>query len=45
MSEPDAPLPPARKESSLRQLVDFSGLLAFGLAFLVFRLRRGTRWR
>ena len=39
MSEPDAPLPPARKESSLRQLVDFSGLLAFGLAFLVFRLR------
>ena len=39
MTEPDAPPPPVRKESSLRQLVDFSGLLAFGLAFLVFRLR------
>ena len=38
MSEPDAPLPP-RKESSLRQLIDFSGLLAFGAAFLFFRLR------
>ena len=33
------PPPPAQKESRLRQLVDFSGLLAFGLAFLFFRLR------
>ncbi|HYC68400.1 inner membrane-spanning protein YciB [Brevundimonas sp.] len=40
MSEPDAPAPAApQKESGLRQLVDFGGLLAFGLAFLVFRLR------
>jgi intracellular septation protein len=40
MSEPETPAPVApRKESSLRQLVDFGGLLAFGLAFLVFRLR------
>lgn len=39
MTEPDTPLPPVRKESSLRQLVDFGGLLAFGLAFLLFRLR------
>ncbi|MBW8303479.1 MAG: septation protein IspZ [Brevundimonas sp.] len=43
MTEPAAPLPetlpPAPKESNLRQLVDFGGLLAFGLAFLVFRLR------
>ena len=36
MTEPDAAAP---KESKLRQLIDFSGLLAFGLAFLVFRLR------
>ncbi|MBU1384020.1 MAG: septation protein IspZ [Alphaproteobacteria bacterium] len=33
------PAPEAKKASNLRQLVDFSGLLAFGLAFLVFRLR------
>lgn len=39
MTEPDAPAPVAKKESNLRQLVDFGGLLAFGLAFLVFRLR------
>lgn len=41
MTEPAAPAPsPApKKESNLRQLVDFGGLLAFGLAFLVFRLR------
>src|SRR5690606_12568084 len=39
MTEPATPLPPVRKESSLRQLVDFGGLLAFGLAFLFFRLR------
>jgi intracellular septation protein len=39
MSEPDAPVPAVKKESSLRQLVDFGGLLAFGLAFLVLRLR------
>lgn len=37
---PPAPAPPpVQKESSLRQLVDFGGLLAFGLAFLVMRLR------
>lgn len=41
MTEPAAPAPSAapKKESNLRQLVDFGGLLAFGLAFLVFRLR------
>ena len=40
MSEDAAPPPPpAPKESRLRQVVDFSGLLAFGLAFLVMRLR------
>ena len=42
MSEPETSAPataPVRKESNLRQLVDFGGLLAFGLAFLVFRLR------
>lgn len=40
MSAPDAPAaPPGRKESNVRQLVDFGGLLAFGLAFLFFRLR------
>ena len=40
MSEPQTPAPPAApKESNLRQLVDFGGLLAFGLAFLVLRLR------
>jgi intracellular septation protein len=39
MTEPDTPVPAARKESNLRQLVDFGGLLAFGLAFLVLRLR------
>jgi intracellular septation protein len=35
---PEQPAP-ARKESNLRQLVDFGGLLAFGAAFLVMRLR------
>ena len=35
---PEQPTP-ARKESSLRQLVDFGGLLAFGAALLVMRLR------
>ena len=41
MTEPaaSAPSPAPKKESNLRQLVDFGGLLAFGLAFLVFRLR------
>lgn len=40
MSEPEPIAPrPAPKESNLRQLVDFGGLLAFGLAFLAFRLR------
>ena len=42
MSEPETSAPataPVRKESNLRQLVDFGGLLAFGLAFLAFRLR------
>ena len=42
MSDDAAPPPapaPAQKESRLRQAVDFSGLLAFGLAFLVMRLR------
>jgi intracellular septation protein len=39
MTESDTPVPAARKESNLRQLVDFGGLLAFGLAFLVLRLR------
>lgn len=33
------PPPPAPRESRLRQVVDFSGLLAFGLAFLIMRLR------
>ncbi len=42
MSEPTpASTPVAKKESNLRQLVDFGGLLAFGLAFLVLRLRGG----
>jgi hypothetical protein len=39
MSDDAAPAPKAQKESRLRQAVDFSGLLAFGLAFLVLRLR------
>lgn len=39
MSDEAAPPPPTQKESRLRQAVDFSGLLAFGLAFLVMRLR------
>ena len=39
MSDAESPVPTARKESNLRQLVDFGGLLAFGLAFLVLRLR------
>jgi intracellular septation protein len=39
MTDETTPIPPAKKESDLRQAVDFGGLLAFGLAFLVFRLR------
>ena len=39
MTNDAPPAPPAKKESGLRQAVDFGGLLAFGLAFLVFRLR------
>jgi len=39
MSDADTPRPTVRKESGLRQAVDFGGLLAFGLAFLVMRLR------
>lgn len=39
MSDADTPEPTARKESGLRQAVDFGGLLAFGLAFLALRLR------
>lgn len=39
MTDAAPPEPAAKKESSLRQLVDFGGLLAFGLAFLVMRLR------
>ncbi|MDO9588822.1 MAG: septation protein IspZ [Brevundimonas sp.] len=39
MSDADTPAPKAQNDSRLRQAVDFSGLLAFGLAFLVLRLR------
>jgi intracellular septation protein len=39
MSDSETPAPAAKKESGLRQAVDFGGLLAFGLAFLVMRLR------
>ena len=39
MSDAAAPEPAVKKESGLRQAVDFGGLLAFGLAFLVMRLR------
>lgn len=39
MNETTTPEPAAKKDSGLRQAVDFSGLLAFGLAFLVMRLR------
>ena len=40
MSQSHTPAPAAPpKESNLRQLVDFGGLLAFGLAFLILRLR------
>ena len=39
MSDAAAPEPTVKKESGLRQAVDFGGLLAFGLAFLVMRLR------
>ena len=39
MSDAPAPEPVVNKESGLRQAVDFGGLLAFGLAFLVMRLR------
>ena len=38
MTDNETPAPSAGKESGLRQLIDFSGLLAFGLAFLVMRL-------
>lgn len=39
MSDADTPAPTPKKESGLRQAVDFGGLAAFGLAFLVMRLR------
>ncbi|MDP1913146.1 inner membrane-spanning protein YciB [Brevundimonas sp.] len=39
MSDAGEPEPTLKKESGLRQAVDFGGLLAFGLAFLVMRLR------
>lgn len=39
MSDTPAPEPAAKTDSRLRQVVDFGGLLAFGLAFLVMRLR------
>jgi len=39
MTDAETPPPPPRSESRLRQAVDFSGLLAFGLGFLVMRLR------
>lgn len=39
MTDAPAPEPAAKTDSRLRQLVDFGGLLAFGLAFLVMRLR------
>jgi intracellular septation protein len=42
MSDADTSQPTVRKESGLRQAVDFGGLLAFGLAFLVLRLRGMT---
>tara|TARA_R110002051_G_scaffold241799_1_gene302229 strand:+ start:191 stop:883 length:693 start_codon:yes stop_codon:yes gene_type:complete len=38
MDDSKTPVPARSKESGLRQAVDFGGLLAFGLAFLVFRL-------
>lgn len=39
MSDAPAPEPTMKTDSRLRQVVDFGGLLAFGLAFLVMRLR------
>jgi intracellular septation protein len=42
MSDAATPEPAAKTDSRLRQLVDFGGLLAFGLAFLVMRLRGMT---
>jgi len=39
MTDAPTPEPAAKTDSRLRQLVDFGGLLAFGLAFLVMRLR------
>lgn len=39
MSDAAAPEPTVKTDSRLRQVVDFGGLLAFGLAFLVMRLR------
>ena len=39
MTDAPAPEPAAKTDSRLRQLVDFGGLLAFGAAFLVMRLR------
>ena len=38
MSDAASPEPAAKTDSRLRQVVDFGGLLAFGLAFLVMRL-------
>lgn len=42
MSDAAAAEPAPKTDSRLRQLVDFGGLLAFGLAFLVMRLRGMT---
>jgi intracellular septation protein len=42
MTDEPASEPAKSKESGLRQAVDFGGLLAFGLAFLVMRLRGMT---
>lgn len=39
MNDAETPAPAVKKESGLRQAVDFGGLLTFGLAFLVLRLR------
>ena len=39
MTDATTPETPPKTDSRLRQLVDFGGLLAFGAAFLVMRLR------
>ena len=39
MTDAATPATPPKTDSRLRQLVDFGGLLAFGAAFLVMRLR------